>query len=204
MVILGANGSGKTTLLKTVIGLLPAWTGSVEFLGETIRDLRTDARIRRGISYLSEVGVVSSLSTEDNLRLGGYHLRRREVNPRIEQMLDAFPELKPRRKEAAGSLSGGQRKMVAVARALMSSPRLVVMDEPSAGLSPLFVTEVVDIVKSFASEHMAFMIAEQNIKFLDIADRVFVLDSGRVLFAGAVEELQENDAIRKAYFGITG
>jgi len=203
VVILGANGSGKTTLLKALVGLLPTWRGSIEFAGENMYKLRTDARIRKGVSYLSEVGVVGSLSIEDNLRLGGYHLPRNQVGPRMEQMLEAFPELKPRRKESAGSLGGGQRKMVAVARALMSSPKLVVMDEPSAGLSPLFVKEVVAIVKKFESEKMAFMIAEQNIKFLDIADRVFVLDSGRIVFSGTVAQLQEDDTIRKAYFGIT-
>lgn len=203
VVILGANGSGKTTLLKAVIGLLPAWSGSIQFHGENMLQLRTDARIRKGISYLSEVGVVGSLSIEDNLRLGGYHLPRKEVGLRMAQMLATFPELQPRRKESAGSLSGGQRKMLAVARALMSGPKLVVMDEPSAGLSPLFVSEVVDIVKKFETEQMAFMIAEQNVKFLDIADRVFVLDSGRIVFTGTVAQLHENDAIRKAYFGIT-
>ena len=202
VVILGANGSGKTTLLKALVGLLPTWQGTIEFAGESMNKLRTDARIRKGVSYLSEVGVVGSLSIEDNLRLGGYHLPRNQVALRMEQMLEAFPELNPRRKESAGSLSGGQRKMVAVARALMSGPKLVVMDEPSAGLSPLFVNEVVEIVKKFESEQMAFMIAEQNIKFLDVADRVFVLDSGRILFSGTVAQLQEDDTIRKAYFGI--
>jgi branched-chain amino acid transport system ATP-binding protein len=203
VVILGANGAGKTTLLKTLVGLLPTWRGDIEFAGDAVSRLRTDMRIRKGISYLSEVGVVATLSIEDNLRLGGYHLPSNQIGQRMTQVLDAFPELKPRRKEAAGSLSGGQRKMVAVARALMSGPKLVVMDEPSAGLSPLFVNEVVSIVKRFESEHMAFLIAEQNTKFLEVADRVFVLDSGRIAFSGTVTELQENDAIRKAYFGIT-
>lgn len=203
VVILGANGSGKTTLLKSLVGLLPTWQGKIEFSGQEIQNLSTDLRIRRGVSYLSEVGVVGSLSIADNLRLGAYHVPRKQVRQRMDQVLEAFPELQPRLKESAGSLSGGQRKMVAVARALMSNPQLVVMDEPSAGLSPLFVKQVVDIVKQFESENMAFLIAEQNIKFLEVADRVFVLDSGRILFSGTVAELEGNDAIRQAYFGIT-
>jgi branched-chain amino acid transport system ATP-binding protein len=204
VVILGTNGSGKTTLLKSIVGLLPSWSGHISFAGASLNGLRTDNRIRKGISYLSEIGIVPTLSIEDNLRLGAYHQPRAKVAEQMERMLNEFPELKGRRREAAGSLSGGQRKMVAVARALMSNPKLVIMDEPSAGLSPLFVSEVTGIVRKFASSDIAFLIAEQNVKFLEIADRAFVLDSGRILFSGTVEELKENDAIRKAYFGVTG
>ncbi len=204
VVILGTNGSGKTTLLKSIVGLLPSWTGDITFHGTRMNGLRTDNRVRKGISYLSEIGIVPTLSIEDNLRLGAYHQPHAKVNSQMERMLNEFPELKGRRRETAGSLSGGQRKMVAVARALMSEPKLVIMDEPSAGLSPLFVSEVIDIIKKFATSNIAFMIAEQNVKFLEIANRAFVLDSGRILFSGSVDELKENDAIRQAYFGITG
>lgn len=202
VVILGANGAGKTTLLKTLVGLMPVWTGTIELGGEAVQTRSTDYRMRRNVAYVSDVGIIADLSVEDNLRIGGYHLSRAEVQDKMGLMYERFPILKERRREAGGSLSGGQRKMLAVARGLMSDPKLVLMDEPSAGLSPLLVNEVIEIIQSVEEENIAFLIAEQNIKFLDIAHRVYVIDFGRVIFSGTVEELQRNDAIRRAYFGV--
>lgn len=202
VVILGANGAGKSTLLKTLVGLMPAWRGSIELTGEPVQHRSTDYRMRRNLAYVSDVGIIADLSVEDNLRIGGYHLSRSQVQDKMGLMFERFPILKERRREAGGSLSGGQRKMLAVARGLMSDPKLVLMDEPSAGLSPLLVNEVIEIIQSVEEEKIAFLIAEQNIKFLDIAHRVYVIDFGKVIFSGTVQELQQNDAIRRAYFGV--
>lgn len=202
VVILGANGAGKTTLLKTLVGLIPAWSGDIALNGESVGHLSTDARVRKSMAYISDVGIVADLSVEDNLRIGGYHRPRAEVQRKMDSMFERFPILRERRREAGGSLSGGQRKMLAVARGLMSDPKLLIMDEPSAGLSPLLVHEILELIKSVEEQNIAFLIAEQNVKFLDIADRVYVIDFGKVIFSGTVEELQENDAIRRAYFGV--
>lgn len=202
VVMLGSNGAGKTTLLKSMVGLQPMWRGNVELMGRPVGHLSTDARIRRGIAYVSDVGIVADLSVEDNLRIGGYHLSRTELLAKMRLMYDRFPILRERRNEAGGSLSGGQRKMLAVARGLMSDPKVMIMDEPSAGLSPRLVMEVIDLIRSLQGHDMSFLIAEQNVKFLEIATRVYVVDFGRVVFEGTVAELQENDAIRRAYFGM--
>lgn len=202
VVILGSNGAGKTTLLKSLVGLLPIWSGSIRFAGEAIERLRTDGRVRRGMAYMSEVGIIADLSVEDNLRIGGYFASGSALRAKMEAMYNQFPILRERRLEPAESLSGGQRKMLAAARALMGEPKLLIMDEPSAGLSPLLVTEILNLVKGLDGRNMAFLIAEQNIKFLELATRVYVLDSGRIIFNGTVAELEKNDAIRRAYFGV--
>lgn len=202
VLILGANGAGKTTLLKTLVGLVHAWEGDIEFAGQSIVKLPIDKRIRKGISYLSEIGIIPSLSIEDNLRLGGYYNDKQQVKQRMEEMYTYFPILRDKRKNLGGSLSGGQRKMLSAAKALMSGPRLLVMDEPSAGLSPLLVSEIIGILSDFHKQGLSLLIAEQNVKFLDIAERVFVLDSGRISFTGTVDELKANDALQKAYFGV--
>lgn len=205
VVLLGANGSGKTTLLKTVMGLLPLWSGSIEFNGNHLEKKRTDERFQKGISYMSESGIIAGLTVEENLLIGGYYLSRTEQKQQLAKMYEQFPDLKLKRKHAGGSLSGGQRKMLGVAKALMSQPKLLVMDEPSAGLSPLFVKEVIDIlVKSTEASNLSLLIAEQNVKFLEIADRVYVLDGGRITFTGTVLELVADDAVKRAYFGLEG
>ena len=154
---------------------------------------------------MSESGVIAGLTVEENLRIGGYYLPRLVQTQQLEKMYEQFPDLKQKRKNAGGSLSGGQRKMLGVAKALMSQPRLLVMDEPSAGLSPLFVKEVIDfLVKSTEEANLSLLIAEQNVKFLEIADRVYVLDGGKITFSGTVLELVANDAVKRAYFGLEG
>ncbi|TAM76300.1 ATP-binding cassette domain-containing protein [bacterium] len=203
VVLLGSNGAGKTTLLKTLLGLICAWHGSIRFKGEEITHLPTDARVRRGIVYMSEMGVFPDLSIEDNLDIGTQFLPRHEAKERITGLYEIFPDLGHRRREAAGSLSGGQRKMLGVAKALAAKPHLLVMDEPSAGLSPLFVKEVVQVLAGFhRAPDLSLLIAEQNVTFLEIADRVYTLDGGRIGFNGSVGEARENDAIRRAYFGL--
>ena len=204
VVLLGPNGAGKTTLLKTLIGLQPRLRGEVIFQGRRIEGLRTDRKVRLGISFMTEKGIFTGLSVEENLLLGGYGLGRRRALERIGELIGLFPDLARLRRRPAGSLSGGQRKMLAVARALVSRPRLVVMDEPSAGLSPLFVSEVVGMLARFRTGGSAFLVAEQNVAFLEVADRVYILDDGRIRFSGTVDALRADRSLREAYFGVTG
>jgi branched-chain amino acid transport system ATP-binding protein len=203
VVLLGANGAGKTTLLKVIVGLLPAWKGSVRLLSDDITAWRTDRRVRSGMAYMSEIGVFTGLSIEENLRVGGQFIEKAALRTRLEELYGYFPDLANRRKALAGSLSGGQRKMLGIAKALASSPKLLVMDEPSAGLSPLFVSQVITVLSKFRESGLAMLIAEQNIAFLDLADRVYTLEGGRIRFEGTVAALEADDSLHKAYFGLS-
>jgi branched-chain amino acid transport system ATP-binding protein len=202
VVLLGANGAGKTTLLKVLIGLLPAWGGEVRLAGEDITRMRTDHRVRRGLSYMSEIGVFTGLSIAENIRIGGQFVDAATLRRRTEELFAVFPDLAHRRRALAGSLSGGQRKMLGIAKALAAGPRVLVMDEPSAGLSPLFVSQVIEVLGQFRGTGLSLLIAEQNVAFLDLADRVFTLEGGRVGFSGTVEALHADDALNRAYFGL--
>lgn len=202
VVLLGANGAGKTTLLKVLLGLLPAWGGSVLLSGQEITRLRTDRRVRQGMAYMSELGVFTGLSIDENIRIGGQFSDKATLQRRIEELYAVFPDLAHRRRALAGSLSGGQRKMAGIAKALAGAPRLLVMDEPSAGLSPLFVSEVLAVLGRFRAQGLSLLIAEQNVAFLDLADRVFTLEGGRIGFEGTVEALHADDALNRAYFGL--
>jgi branched-chain amino acid transport system ATP-binding protein len=202
VVLLGANGAGKTTLLKTLMGLIETTSGAIHFAGADVTRLRTDLRVRRGIVYMSETSGFPDLTVDENLLIGAQFLAARSARGRIEELYASFPVLAERRRAPVGSLSGGQRKMLGIAKALAGNPRLLVMDEPSAGLSPLFVKEVVRMLGSFRGENLALLIAEQNVKFLDLADRVYTLDGGRIGFCGSVAAMHADDALRRAYFGL--
>ena len=202
VVLLGANGAGKTTLLKVIMGLLPAWRGTIRFDGAEITGLRTDHRVRLGMVYMSETAGFPGLTIEENIRIGAQFLGARAASRRAEELYQIFPVLAEKKRALASSLSGGQRKMLGVAKALAGNPRLLVMDEPSAGLSPLFVKEVIQVLARFREQGLALLIAEQNVKFLELADRVYTLDGGRIGFAGTVPEMHANDALRRAYFGL--
>jgi branched-chain amino acid transport system ATP-binding protein len=202
VVLLGANGAGKTTLLRVVMGLLPAWRGMVGFLGQDVTALRTDRRVRRGMVYMSETSGFPGLTIEENIRIGAQFLGRREALRQAEELYEVFPALAEKKRAPASTLSGGQRKMLGVAKALAGNPKLLVMDEPSAGLSPLFVKEVIRVLRDFRAQGLSLLIAEQNVRFLDLADRVYTLDGGRIGFAGGVAEMHANDALRRAYFGL--
>jgi len=202
VVLLGANGAGKTTLLKVLVGLVPAWHGDVRFIGQDITRLRTDRRVRRGLAYMSELGVFPGLTIDENVRLGGQFAGRTELRTRMAELYGVFPDLAARRSALAGSLSGGQRKMLGIAKALAAGPRLLVMDEPSAGLSPLFVQQVIEVLSRFRAAGLAMLIAEQNVAFLDLADRVYTLEGGRIGFEGTVQQLHEDDGLHRAYFGL--
>ncbi|WP_264797974.1 ABC transporter ATP-binding protein [Acidocella aminolytica] len=202
VILLGANSAGKTTLLRTIIGLLPCTGGSILFEGEPIHNLPPDQRIRRGIAYMSELGVFPGLTIEENIRLGGYFLSGAEVRRRSTRLYELFPALANKRREQAASLSGGQRKMLGIAKVLVSEPKLLLMDEPSSGLAPVFVKQVVDVLKYAITGGMTLLIAEQNIAFLSLADRGYLLEGGQVKHSGTRAELESSDVVREAYFGL--
>lgn len=204
VVLLGANGAGKTTLLKALMGLVEVSTGRIELSGQDISRLRTDQRVRCGMVFMSETSGFPDLTIEENVFIGAQFLPKARARERIEELYAVFPALAERRRAAASSLSGGQRKMLGIAKALVGNPRLLVMDEPSSGLSPRYVKEVISVMAQFREKRLALLIAEQNVRFLDLADRVYTLENGRIGFCGTVAAMHENDALHRAYFGLEG
>jgi branched-chain amino acid transport system ATP-binding protein len=202
VLLLGANGAGKTTFLKTLVGLIEARDGSITLGGADITRMKSSDRMRLGMTYMSELAVFPDLSIEENLRVGAQALGHANPGARAEELYGLFPVLREKRRAPASSLSGGQRKMLGIAKALAAEPRLLVMDEPSAGLSPLLVKEVIRVLGNLQGRGLALLIAEQNIGFLEVATRVFVLEGGRIRFSGTVAEMTDNAALRQAYFGL--
>jgi branched-chain amino acid transport system ATP-binding protein len=202
VLLLGANGAGKTTFLKALVGLIEARSGSIRLGGADVTRMRSSDRMRLGMTYMSELAVFPDLSIEENIRVGAQALGHADPGARVEEMYGVFPVLRDKRRAPASSLSGGQRKMLGIAKALAAEPKLLVMDEPSAGLSPLFVKEVIRILGDLRGRGLALLIAEQNIGFLEVATRVFVLEGGRIRFSGTVAEMTDNEALRRAYFGL--
>jgi branched-chain amino acid transport system ATP-binding protein len=202
VLLLGANGAGKTTFLKSLVGLVDARGGSIRLGGEDITRLRSSDRMRRGMTYMSELAVFPDLSIEENIRIGAQALGHADPGARVDELYGLFPALREKRRNPASSLSGGQRKMLGIAKALAAEPKLLVMDEPSAGLSPLFVKEVIRILSDLRGRGLALLIAEQNIGFLEVATRVFVLEGGRIRFSGTVAEMSGNEELHRAYFGL--
>jgi branched-chain amino acid transport system ATP-binding protein len=202
VLLLGANGAGKTTFLKSLVGLIDARQGSIRLGGDDITRMRSSDRMRRGMTYMSELAVFPDLSIEENIRIGAQALGHANPGARLNELYGLFPVLRDKRRDAASSLSGGQRKMLGLAKAMASEPKLLVLDEPSAGLSPLFVKEVIRILRDLQGKGIALLVAEQNIGFLGVATRVFVLEGGRIRFSGTVAEMSDNEALRKAYFGL--
>ncbi|WP_213771332.1 ABC transporter ATP-binding protein [Bradyrhizobium sp. dw_78] len=202
VLLLGANGAGKTTFLKSLVGLIEARRGSISLAGTDITRMRSSDRMRLGMTYMSELAVFPDLSIEENIRVGAQALGHADPGARVEELYGLFPVLRDKRRNPASSLSGGQRKMLGIAKALAAEPKLLVMDEPSAGLSPLFVKEVLRILADLRGRGLALLIAEQNIGFLEVATRVFVLEGGRIGFSGTVAEMTDNEALRRAYFGL--
>src|ERR1700685_410934 len=202
VLLLGANGAGKTTFLKSIVGLIEARQGSIRLADPDVTRMRSSDRMRLGMTYMSELAVFPDLSIEENIRVGAQALGHADPGVRVEELYRLFPVLRDKRRNPASSLSGGQRKMLGIAKALAAEPRLLVMDEPSAGLSPLFVKEVIRILSDLRGRGLALLIAEQNIGFLEVATRVFVLEGGRIRFSGTVAEMTDNEALRRAYFGL--
>lgn len=202
VLLLGANGAGKTTFLKVLVGLIAAKGGNITLGGRDVTHLRSSDRMQLGMTYMSELAVFPDLTIDENIRVGAQALGRSNPGARADEMYTLFPALRDKRRDAASSLSGGQRKMLGIAKALAAEPRVLVMDEPSAGLSPLFVKEVIRILAGLRSHGLALLVAEQNIGFLEVATRVFVLEGGRIRFHGTVAEMSDNEDLRKAYFGL--
>jgi len=202
VLLLGANGAGKTTFLKSLVGLIAVRQGAIDLAGRDITRLNSSARMRLGMTYMSELAVFPDLSVEENIRVGAQALGHPDPGARMDELYALFPVLREKRRAPASSLSGGQRKMLGIAKALAADPKLLVMDEPSAGLSPLFVKEVLRILADLRGHGIALLIAEQNIGFLEIATRVFVLEGGRIRFSGTVAQMSDNEALRRAYFGL--
>jgi branched-chain amino acid transport system ATP-binding protein len=202
--ILGANGAGKTTTLRAVCGMIKT-TGEIRFDGRRILGRATEDIVRLGIAHVPEGrGTFMQLSVEENLRLGAYARRDRGVLARdFGRIYEYFPVLGERRRQIAGSLSGGEQQMLAVARALMLRPRLVLLDEPSLGLAPLVVREIFRIVRAISrDERVGVLLVEQNAAMaLDLADHAYLLETGRVVMSGSASDLKKDDAIRRSYLG---
>nr|WP_054621843.1 ABC transporter ATP-binding protein [Oryzomicrobium terrae] len=202
--LVGANGAGKTTLLRAISGVQPLTAGRIRFDGEDITGLRADLRVRRGISQVPEGRqVFGPLSIEDNLRLGAYTQPPANLAEDMERVYSMFPILKEKRHLPAGTLSGGQQQMLAIGRALMARPKLLLLDEPSMGLAPLLVEEVFNVVKTLKSQGMTIFLVEQNaFAALAIADRAYVLETGNTTLSGSGQELLNNEQVRAAYLGM--
>ncbi len=205
VVIVGANGAGKTTLLKTIMGTLRPVRGTITFQGEEISQLPTHEIVRRGISYIpQERRLFAPLTVEDNLRLGAYLVQDEDtIAEGLEHVYRLFPRLRERRKQAAGTLSGGEQQMLAIGRGLMSNPKLILLDEPSLGLMPKLVTEVLATVQRLKEEGRTILLVEQNVReALRLADRGYVLQTGRIVLEGTGRELLGSDLVRKAFLGM--
>ena len=200
--LVGANGAGKTTLLRTISGLIQAKAGQVELLGQDITRLPAESRVRAGLAQVLEGRqVFGPLSVLDNLRLGGY---THKPDPKqIEDMFDLFPILRTKKDQAAWRLSGGQQQMLAMARALMSKPKVLLLDEPSMGLAPLLVKEVFKVIKDLKESGIPILLVEQNARAaLAIADHAYVLETGHIALSGPAAELAADERVRSAYLGI--
>ena len=201
--IIGANGAGKTSTLNAVMGLVPISQGSVHYAGQPLPSVVVEERVRRKIAFSPEGRrVFGPLSVVENLRIGGTTLPAREVNPQIQSMLERFPILGERQHQAAGTLSGGEQQMLAIARALMVKPELLILDEPSLGLAPQIVQQVFALIAELHREGVSILLVEQNVnKSLQIADRAYVMELGKVVHQGDAKALRQDPAIQQSYLG---
>ena len=201
--LIGANGAGKSTILKTVSGLLRSKTGSVSFMGENISHIAPHKVVERGLAHVPEGRrVFTRMTVEENLEMGAYTRPKGEVDDSIAAVYDQFPRLKERHKQVAGTLSGGEQQMLAMGRALMSKPKLLMLDEPSMGLAPILVEQIFDIIKELHKDGTTILLVEQNARAaLEVADRGYVLETGKIVTSGSGSELLDSPAIKKAYLG---
>ncbi len=201
--IIGANGAGKSTILKTLVGLLRSKTGDIVFEGQSIAKLSPAGIVQQGIALVPEGRrVFPRMSVEDNLLLGAYARKDKEVSRDINRIYEMFPRLAERKKQNAGTLSGGEQQMLATGRGMMSRPRLLLLDEPSMGLAPLLVHQIFETILDINEQGTTILLVEQNAHMaLSIADRGYVLETGAVVLTGEAEELIDNDEVRCAYLG---
>jgi len=203
--VVGANGAGKSTLLRAIMGSQRVFEGRVIFRGREIQKLPTEEIVRMGIIYVPEEKMLfKPLPVEENLLLGAYTVKdKQKIQENLEFVYGLFPKLKERRAQAASTLSGGEQQMVAIGRGLMSNPQILMLDEPSLGLAPILVDEVLDTVRRLKKEGITILIVEQNVReALDLADRGYVLQTGRITQEGSGQELLQSDIFRSAFLGI--
>lgn len=201
--LIGANGVGKSTTLKTVSGQLRTRSGSITFMNENISRLDPYKIARKGLVQVPEGRkIFQKLSVEENLFIGGYTRERAEIEATMDDVYQRFPRLRERRRQVAGTLSGGEQQMLAIGRALMSKPRLIMLDEPSMGLAPLLVSQIFSIIRELKDTGVTILLVEQNARMaLRIADRAYVLETGRVKLSDTADALLHNDEVQKAYLG---
>lgn len=202
--LIGANGTGKTTTLHTITGLLQPKKGSIMFEGKDITKIPAHKIVSLGMAHVPEGRrVFGELTVYENLKMGAYTRKdKAEIQETLEMVYKRFPRLEERKNQLAGTLSGGEQQMLAMGRALMSHPKIIVMDEPSMGLSPIFVNEIFQIIQDVSKSGTTVLLVEQNAKkALSIADRAYVLETGKIVLEGDAKELMNNDSIKKAYLG---
>ena len=200
--LIGANGAGKSTILKTVSGLMHPRSGSITFQGENIAHMEAYKLLRTGLAHVPEGRrIFLQMSVQENLEMGAY-INKEVSQQDLDMVFTYFPRLKERRKQIAGTLSGGEQQMLAMSRALMSHPKLMMLDEPSMGLAPILVDQIFDIIKELHKAGTTILLVEQNArKALQIADRAYVLETGAITLSGTGAELASSDAVKKAYLG---
>jgi branched-chain amino acid transport system ATP-binding protein len=203
--VIGPNGAGKTTLMRVISGLLELRGGTMTFAGSAVGGLPAHRMVEQGIAHVPENRrLFPRLTVEDNLRIGAFiPAARKHFADQLAHVYSLFPRLRDRRAQVAGTLSGGEQQMVAIGRALMSRPKLLLMDEPSAGLAPLVVAQVFDLVRRIRAEGLTVLIVEQNVaQVLEVVDRAYLLETGSIKLAGPAAELKNNDVIRRSYMGL--
>jgi len=204
--LIGANGAGKSTLLNTISGLLPAVKGKVEYLDEDITNLEPQKIVRKGIVQVPEGRkIFAAMTVMENLEMGAFTVTDKKlIADKIEEMFTKFPILGKRSKQLGGTLSGGEQQMLAIARGLMASPRLILLDEPSMGLSPVLVEQIFDTIQSINHSGTSVILVEQNAQMaLVIADRAYVLETGKIVLEGDAQEVLQNPMVIEAYLGVT-
>ncbi len=201
--LIGANGAGKSTVLNTISGLLHPRTGSVQFMGQDLRGTAAHKVVERGLAQVPEGRrIFLQMTVEENLEMGAYTRPNSTIAPGIADVYKRFPRLEERRRQVAGTLSGGEQQMLAMGRALMSSPKLLMLDEPSMGLAPILVEQIFDIIKELHAAGTTILLVEQNAQAaLRVADRAYVLETGRISLSGTGAELMASDQVRRAYLG---
>ncbi len=201
--LIGANGAGKSTILKTVSGLLHSKGGSIEFMGEQIGGIPPHKVVAKGLAQVPEGRrVFTQMTVEENLEMGGYIQPGNQIEAGLQDVYKRFPRLQERRRQTAGTLSGGEQQMLAMGRAMMSRPKLLMLDEPSMGLSPILVEQVFDIIKELHKAGVTILLVEQNARMaLSVADRGYVLETGRITLSGPGRELLNDEGVKKAYLG---
>ena len=201
--LIGANGAGKSTVLKTVAGLLASHTGSIEFMGQRLNGIPAHKIVPKGLALVPEGRqIFLQMTVEENLQMGAFTRPASEFDASIADVYERFPRLKERRRQVAGTLSGGEQQMLAMGRALMSKPSLLMLDEPSMGLAPILVDQIFDIIQELNRHGTTILLVEQNAQMaLSVAHRGYVLETGKIVATGTGAELLENEAVKKAYLG---